>query len=310
MCAPPHIPETNAPLSSSVDEIDLAALPPPPDFLLETAEEDVGNTAATPAAGATTVTKEAIIPERSLSVADAVKTLNEIRHQPASPGVVRRAQSMRVTSDSSSSASAGGGGGAPPMMIPLQGRGHPPPVLAKTLGTTPKAQRHLDQHHAHHHPTSSFTLNTKNMTSKAGPANHNKTLPKHMPSHPSNSVSCTAVLPFKKFKSILIDFFLLFCAQDSGGGSKVVSGLLSKSSFVHQLNAKLAQQQHGHSPGGPAESISQQSRNARNHHDGQQHQQSGGSDHHRESLMDQIRRGTSLRRARSTSDRSSPHFKH
>jgi hypothetical protein len=26
--------------------------------------------------------------------------------------------------------------------------------------------------------------------------------------------------------------------------------------------------------------------------------------------MDQIRRGTSLRRARSTSDRSSPHFKH
>ncbi|XP_046461265.1 uncharacterized protein LOC124207718 isoform X4 [Daphnia pulex] len=284
VCAPPHIPETNAPLSSSVDEIDLAALPPPPDFLLETAEEDVGNTAATPAAGATTVTKEAIIPERSLSVADAVKTLNEIRHQPASPGVVRRAQSMRVTSDSSSSASAGGGGGAPPMMIPLQGRGHPPPVLAKTLGTTPKAQRHLDQHHAHHHPTSSFTLNTKNMTSKAGPANHNKTLPKHMPSHPSNS--------------------------DSGGGSKVVSGLLSKSSFVHQLNAKLAQQQHGHSPGGPAESISQQSRNARNHHDGQQHQQSGGSDHHRESLMDQIRRGTSLRRARSTSDRSSPHFKH
>ena len=32
-------------------------------------------------------------------------------------------------------------------------------------------------------------------------------------------------------------------------------------------------------------------------------------DHH-ESLMDQIRRGTSLRRAKSTSDRSSPHFKH
>lgn len=71
---------------------------------------------------------------------------------------------------------------------------------------------------------------------------------------------------------------------------------------MHQLNAKLAQQQHGHSPGG--DSGSQR----RNHHDGQQHQQS--NDHHRESLMDQIRRGTALRRARSTSDRSSPHFKH
>lgn len=212
MCAPPHIPETNAPLSSSVDEIDLAALPPPPDFLLETAEEDVGNTAATPAAGATTVTKEAIIPERSLSVADAVKTLNEIRHQPASPGVVRRAQSMRVTSDSSSSASAGGGGGgAPPMMIPLQGRGHPPPVLAKTLGTTPKAQRHLDQHHAHHQ-TSSFTLNTKNMTSKTAPANHNKTLPKHMPSHPSNSVRLSEIFQSRNFPFQLNHFVVFIFA--------------------------------------------------------------------------------------------------
>ncbi|KAI9561377.1 hypothetical protein GHT06_012334 [Daphnia sinensis] len=245
----PPLPEVNVVAPSSVDEIDLAALPPPPDFLLETAEEDVS-----PAP----VTKEAIIPERSLSVADAVKTLNEIRHQPASPGVVRRAQSMRATTDSSSTL--------------MHGRAnHPQTVLAKTLGTTPKAQRHGD--HAHH----TFTL-TKNLMAKATPANHNKTLPKQMPSHPT----------------------------DAGGQSKVVSGLLSKSSFVHQLNAKLAQQQHGHSPGGQAESASQ--RNSRNHHEGQQHQQS--NDHHRESLMDQIRRGTSLRRARSTSDRSSPHFKH
>ncbi|XP_032780143.2 uncharacterized protein LOC116918518 isoform X3 [Daphnia magna] len=249
----PPLPEVNVVAPSSVDEIDLAALPPPPDFLLETAEEDVS-----PAP----VPKEAIIPERSLSVADAVKTLNEIRHQPASPGVVRRAQSMRATTDSSSTL--------------MHGRGHhPPTVLAKTLGTTPKAQRHLDQHHAHH----TFTL-TKNLMAKATPVNHNKTLPKQMPSHPT----------------------------DVGGQSKVVSGLLSKSSFVHQLNAKLAQQQHGHSPGGQAESASHGQRNSRNHHDGQQHQQS--NDHHRESLMDQIRRGTSLRRARSTSDRSSPHFKH
>lgn len=140
---------------SSVDEIDLAALPPPPDFLLETAEEETSTT------NHPSVGKEVTIPERSLSVADAVKTLNEIRHQPASPGVVRRAQSMRATTDSS-----------PPVGL---GRGHPPSVLAKTLGTTPKA-RHLDAHHT-------FTLN-KN-AAKGMPANHStKTLPKHMPSHP------------------------------------------------------------------------------------------------------------------------------
>lgn len=142
----PPLPELNV---VSVDEIDLAALPPPPDFLLETAEEDGSHLV---------VAKETIIPERSLSVADAVKTLNEIRHQPASPGVVRRAQSMRATTDSS-----------------LHGR-HPPPVLVKTLGTTPK--RHSD--HAHQ----TFTL-TKNLIAKAMPANHNKTLPKQMPSHAS-----------------------------------------------------------------------------------------------------------------------------
>jgi hypothetical protein len=191
-------------VSSSVDEIDLAALPPPPDFLLETAEEDVGGGVNN--APAATVTKDSvpIIPERSLSVADAVKTLNEIRHQPASPGVVRRAQSMRVSSDSSSA--------APPMMIQLPGRGnHPPSVLAKTLGTTPKAQRHLDQHHAHHQ-TSSFTLNTKNMTSKTAPANHNKTLPKHMPSHPSNSVRLSEIFQSRNFPFQLNHFVVFIFA--------------------------------------------------------------------------------------------------
>ena len=146
--------------TSSVEDIDLAALPPPPDFLLETAEDDTTTTAATQ--------KEAVtIPERSLSVADAVKTLNEIRHQPASPGVVRRAQSMRATTDSSS-----------PLLTAAAGGRHPPSVLAKTLlGTTPKSRQQMDA--AHHH---TFTL-TKN-SSKTGPANHTKTLPKHMPSHP------------------------------------------------------------------------------------------------------------------------------
>ena len=98
------------------------------------------------------------------------------------------------------------------------------------------------------------------------------------------------------------EFFEYSLAQiipDGGGTPNKVSSLLSKSSFVHQLNAKLAQQQHqvGHHQHGTSESQHQQ----RVRHE--------PADHH-ESLMDQIRRGTSLRRARSTSDRSGPHFKH
>ncbi len=164
-------PPTTAIASSSVEDIDLAALPPPPDFLLETAVEDETTTTAASAAAASLGTKESVtIPERSLSVADAVKTLNEIRHQPASPGVVRRAQSMRATASDSSP------------MLP-GGRGPPPSVLAKTtLGTTPKSRE------AHH----TFTLG-KNV-SKTAPANHTKTLPKHMPSHPMNPVSLSLVV--------------------------------------------------------------------------------------------------------------------
>lgn len=87
---------------------------------------------------------------------------------------------------------------------------------------------------------------------------------------------------------------------DNGGGGneaesasqqKVVSELLSKSSFVNQLNAKLAQQQH---IDGARDAASSGMRIP-----------TRGNDHH-ESLMDQIRRGTSLRRARSTNDRSLP----
>ena len=93
--------------------------------------------------------------------------------------------------------------------------------------------------------------------------------------------------------------------MDSSGQSKVVSDLLSKSSFVHQLNAKLAQQQHGQDSGNGTPTGK--------HHQQQQQQrpQLGQPEvltSSRESLMDQIRRGTALRRARSTSDRSSPHF--
>ena len=88
--------------------------------------------------------------------------------------------------------------------------------------------------------------------------------------------------------------------MDNGGGGsesesasqqKVVSELLSKSSFVNQLNAKLAQQQ--------------QIDGARDAGSGGGRAPARSLDHH-ESLMDQIRRGTSLRRARSTNDRSLP----
>lgn len=152
--------------SSSVDDIDLAALPPPPDFLLETNDDDTQHVLP--------VNKEVTIPARSLSVADAVKTLNEIRHQPASPGVVRRAQSMRATTTTDSS--------LPPVGLGRGGNHPATSILAKAVGATPKAKQFDIQH--------SFTL-TKNPSTKAPPpsANHNtKTLPKQMPSHPLNSV--------------------------------------------------------------------------------------------------------------------------
>ena len=84
-----------------------------------------------------------------------------------------------------------------------------------------------------------------------------------------------------------------------------MSDLLSKSSFVHQLNAKLAAQQHDSGSGGGGVQLKQQQQRPLHHP--QQEMSSLSSS--RESLMDQIRRGTALRRARSTSDRSSPHFK-
>ena len=79
---------------TSVEDIDLAALPPPPDFLLDSLIVDT--TGGEDNANHSTASTTSCIGERSLSVAAAVKTLNEIRHQPASPGVIRRAQSMRV----------------------------------------------------------------------------------------------------------------------------------------------------------------------------------------------------------------------
>ena len=84
---------------------------------------------------------------------------------------------------------------------------------------------------------------------------------------------------------------------------RVVSGLLSKSSFVNALNAKLAQHCDGSSPAGGRESELSKALRIR-----QMVAEKSVPDPAvcHESLMDQIRRGTSLRRARSTSDRSSP----
>lgn len=85
--------------------------------------------------------------------------------------------------------------------------------------------------------------------------------------------------------------------------ARVVSGLLSRPSFVNSLNAKLAQQQQQHQCDGgsgmaetSAIKIRQLVADANVPDPAPCH----------ESLMDQIRRGTSLRRSRATNDRSSP----
>ena len=86
---------------------------------------------------------------------------------------------------------------------------------------------------------------------------------------------------------------------ESASQQKVVSGLLSKSSFVNQLNAKLAQQQQIDGSATAAASAAAAA--------GMRMSPARISDRlDHESLMDQIRRGTSLRRARSTNDRSRP----
>ena len=130
---------------ATVEDIDLTALPPPPDFLLE-AESGGASSAQQQSAEATR-----IITERSLSVADAVKTLNEIRHQPASPNVVRRAQSMHSPQ-------------APPPCAARQKTGP---------ATAPKNTKHNSSTLQH---SSSMKSATKS------PLNHcTKTLPRHLP---------------------------------------------------------------------------------------------------------------------------------
>ena len=148
------------------DEVDLAALPPPPDFLLD----DHPNP-----------NHPKMIPERSLSVADAVKTLNEIRHQPASPGVVRRAQSMRsTTSDSPDN---------PPRSLLIPRQQLPLPAGSGTSnkigpGTAPKTNR------GHHSSTLHHSSSMKNSSAAKMTATQqlmmSRTLPKQMPSHPDS----------------------------------------------------------------------------------------------------------------------------
>ena len=148
--------------SVSLDDIDLANLPPPPDFLLEaTLNDDDHNVQAQKA-------EQKLINERSLSVAEAVKTLNEIRHQPASPGVVRRAQSMRVANETADSVKQQNKQAIPAaakMTIPIKGR------------------RLLEQQHQRGH----HTLRLSNLQHSSSMKSHGlkgnmKTLPKHLPS--------------------------------------------------------------------------------------------------------------------------------
>lgn len=168
-----HLPP---PPPAPADEVDLAALPPPPDFLLEEHHGDAPH--QQPGEPSTGVK----IPERSLSVADAVKTLNEIRHQPASPGVVRRAQSMRATPTSNST------GDAPDPRLLIQ--------LAAAVNTgnkvgpatAPKTGRH--HHHpnhghpnVHHHQASTLHHSSSMKNSPKTPIQQQfRTLPKHLPS--------------------------------------------------------------------------------------------------------------------------------
>jgi len=264
-------PESMGP--TSVEDIDLAALPPPPDFLLDSLIVDT--TGGEDNANHSTASTTSCIGERSLSVAAAVKTLNEIRHQPASPGVIRRAQSMRVANlndvvvvDQRLK------------NVQLQQQQHQQHqlkgLLAKGVGTMPKVRRNAEQGRQSPH---------------GGALQHHsstKTLPKHLPSHPdSRSIERGAG-----------DNNSNNCNNSNNSEQKVVSELLSKSSFVNTLNAKLALQQHApDSPATAAQRMRQHLVDTVTIVDPMLHH---------ESLMDQIRRGTSLRRARSTNDRSLP----
>ena len=167
----------------------MATLPPPPDFLLDSApnEDESGSQSGSTAANGSAANENRVIPERSsVSVAAAVKTLNEIRHQPASPGVIRRAQSMRATGSTHASDS--------PVDPRLK---HVQQMTPRALlgGTTPKARRHPHEQECpstarHHtlHPHLNPSLNVKH-NSKPADTNHAKTLPKHLPSHPDSVIA-------------------------------------------------------------------------------------------------------------------------
>ena len=89
--------------------------------------------------------------------------------------------------------------------------------------------------------------------------------------------------------------------------ARVVSGLLSRPSFVNSLNAKLAQQQQHHQcDGGPVAVVADASAVKIRQLVADSNVPDPAPCH--ESLMDQIRRGTSLRRSRATNDRSGPKF--
>ena len=184
----------------SIDDVDLDTLPPPPDFLLDATSHDDDVNGGGDQSVDDAKKQQQLIAERSLSVAEAVKSLNEIRHQPASPGVVRRVQSMRLSSDS---------------MLDGKTRTHISTnsttncafeVLAgdhnnrsrtgsntfapaKAPGTLPKGrlqqQQHQHQHLArnhsqgHAHMTLHHSLSVRNQTKVAN--NHTKTLPKLLP---------------------------------------------------------------------------------------------------------------------------------
>jgi hypothetical protein len=215
--------------SSSVEDVDLATLPPPPDFLLDAAPEGDEASGKSSASAA----EKNLIAERSLSVAEAVKTLNEIRHQPASPGVVRRVQSMRLASDSPGTGMGPNSIGADVIDQHFRLKSGAHGTLPKGPGTLPKGRRlveqdrtaHIGPHHHHnirtlHHPLhhqhsphhSPSPNSSKVLGAKAANNNHHaKTLPKVLPSqrqgHPNHPLE-VCVIHLSQRLNFSLDFLL------------------------------------------------------------------------------------------------------
>ncbi|EAA44036.3 AGAP005508-PC [Anopheles gambiae str. PEST] len=254
------------------------SLPPPPAYLLDSA------------AGSS--------PSISGNVAGTVKALNEIRHTPASPGVLRRAQQQSNPPSNQ---------GSPTQYTNQYGtlpanrqHGHdhiasttsslPPTAPTAAAVTAPQSHYPPSQHHHHHHPS---TPNSFHATDS------NKPLSNRSPK--TNLHQQGGIYAQPKQLSTMSSF-----RTSSPGPQK------PNSSFLAQLNAKIAPNKTPQSHAGFLENL-----NARL----AEQRLSGKAFAVRnlinskalpdprichESLMDQIKRGATLKRNRTINDRSAP----